>query len=607
MPNSLDEMIEHVDAMLAEFDVAEEARCRQIAAVAPVHAAGAVNLVDYVTLRRHDLRHLQSALMDVGATAMSTPEANVRAKLTAARAVLTALRGDGPPVNLAAVELAFEQGYQLLDARARELFGDPRPGRRTRIMVTLPSEAADDVGLVERLVAAGMDVARINCAHDDEDVWERMARNVRKAAAAAGRRVLISMDIAGPKIRTGPIEPGPAVARARIRRDDIGRVISTAQLHLVAAGAPLPVVVREERGSRAAVTARCDLAWLRRRRIGDVLRLRDSTRRTREFTVTQVIGDAIVAEGQRGAFVREGAMLVCNGDVTRLTGIPRIEQTIRLAVGDRLLLTSDPSPVAPPEPGAMAVISCTLPEAVSALQPGDPVLFDDGVITAVVESVAPKAATLRVTRASAGGKRLSAGKGINMPRTPLPVPVLSEQDLANLPFVVAQADLVAFSFVRRASDVADVLSALHEVGADDIGIIVKVESAEGFRQLPSILLEGMRWPRLGVMIARGDLAVEMGFEQLPDVQKQMLRACEAAHVPAIWATQVLDLMARTGLPSRAEATDAAAAQRAECVMLNKGPFVAEAIEALDQIHAQMDAVQLKGRTLMPHLHSWDDQ
>nr|WP_260415178.1 pyruvate kinase [Actinoplanes digitatis] len=83
--------------------------------------------------------------------------------------------------------------------------------------------------------------------------------------------------------------------------------------------------------------------------------------------------------------------------------------------------------------------------------------------------------------------------------------------------------------------------------------------------------------------------------------------CEAAHVPVIWATQVLETLAKTGQPSRAEITDAAAGERAECVMLNKGPYIVEAIRTLDDILARMDEVQTKSRTLMRHIHSWDAQ
>jgi pyruvate kinase len=151
------------------------------------------------------------------------------------------------------------------------------------------------------------------------------------------------------------------------------------------------------------------------------------------------------------------------------------------------------------------------------------------------------------------------------------------------------------SFVRTAADVEHVLDRLHSTGpaADDLALILKIETRQGFENLPSILLTAMRHPRLAVMIARGDLAVEVGFERLSEVPRQILALCEAAHIPAIWATQVLETLAKTGQPSRAEITDAAAAQRAECVMLNKGPHILDAIRALDEILARMGEVQRK--------------
>ena len=124
--------------------------------------------------------------------------------------------------------------------------------------------------------------------------------------------------------------------------------------------------------------------------------------------------------------------------------------------------------------------------------------------------------------------------------------------------------------------------------------------------MPDLLLAGMRSPRLGVMIARGDLAVEMGWERLAEVQEEILWLAEAAHVPVIWATQVLETLAKRGLPSRAEITDAAMGERAECVMLNKGPHILEAIEALRDILGRMQAHQHKKRSMMRRLHWWPD-
>ena len=106
------------------------------------------------------------------------------------------------------------------------------------------------------------------------------------------------------------------------------------------------------------------------------------------------------------------------------------------------------------------------------------------------------------------------------------------------------------------------------------------------------------------MIARGDLAVEVGYERMAEIQEEILWLCEAAHVPAIWATQVLEQFVKAGIPSRAEMTDAAMSERAECVMLNKGPFVAQAITILDDVLTRMQAHQSKKTPQLRALHSW---
>ena len=132
-------------------------------------------------------------------------------------------------------------------------------------------------------------------------------------------------------------------------------------------------------------------------------------------------------------------------------------------------------------------------------------------------------------------------------------------------------------------------------------VVLKIETKRGFENLPAMLLEAMKAPRCGVMIARGDLAVECGFERLAEVQEEILWFCEAAHVPVIWATQVLESLAKAGQPSRAEITDAAMSHRAECVMLNKGPYVTEAVHMLDDILRRMHGHQTKKRPQLREL------
>jgi pyruvate kinase len=200
---------------------------------------------------------------------------------------------------------------------------------------------------------------------------------------------------------------------------------------------------------------------------------------------------------------------------------------------------------------------------------------------------------LRVTSAARTGDKLRPDKGINFPDSTLRLPALTDKDITDLDFVVQHADLVGLSFVKRPDDVCALQAQLARRGAEQLGIVLKIETRVGFEQLPNLLLAAMSGPRVGVMIARGDLAVECGWERLAEAQEEILWVCEAAHIPVIWATQVLEGLAKKGVPSRAEITDAAMGERAECVMLNKGPHLATAVRVLDDILRRMEAHQSK--------------
>ena len=128
---------------------------------------------------------------------------------------------------------------------------------------------------------------------------------------------------------------------------------------------------------------------------------------------------------------------------------------------------------------------------------------------------------------------------------------------------------------------------------NDLGLIIKIETKKGYKNLPRLLLTAMRSYPIAVMIARGDLAIEAGWERLAELQEEILWLCEAAQIPVIWATQVLECTTKTGRPSRAEISDAALSQRADCVMLNKGPHIIAAIKMLDNILRRMQRHQYK--------------
>ena len=283
------------------------------------------------------------------------------------------------------------------------------------------------------------------------------------------------------------------------------------------------------------------------------------------------------------------------------------ERPIVLHVGDRLLIDRSLKPGRPATHDGRgrvltpAVIGCTLPEVFEDVRSGDSICFDDGKIAGVIENIEAARATVKIQRARACGEKLRGDKGINLPDSVLRLSSLTAKDIETLEFVVQHADMVSLSFANSAADVELLQQHLKRLDGEKLGLILKIETRRGFENLPEMLFAALRSTRCGVMIARGDLAVECGFERLAEVQEEILWMCEAAHVPVIWATQVLESLAKEGFPSRAEITDAAMSERAECVMLNKGPHIQEAVGLLDDILQRMQTHLTKKRSMLRDL------
>jgi len=251
---------------------------------------------------------------------------------------------------------------------------------------------------------------------------------------------------------------------------------------------------------------------------------------------------------------------------------------------------------------AAAHVPCTLPEVFGQVKPGERIWFDDGKIGGVIRRVRNDHLEVEVVQCGPKGSTLRSDKGINVPDSDLRLPALTPKDVDDLGFVVAHADLVGLSFVQRTTDVEDLRNRLRSADADRIGIILKIETRRAFEHLSDLALAALQHPLSGIMIARGDLAVECGYERLAEVQEEILWISEAAHLPVIWATQVLESLAKTGQPSRAEITDAAMGERAECVMLNKGPHILRAVQVLDDILRRMQFHQVKKTAMLRKLH-----
>ncbi len=572
------------------------------------HASSAVNLAHYLAMRRFDLRSLQERLSGIGVSSLGRSEAHVLASVDKVLGILHRLAGRSWTPLTPEEPVGYQRARAMAERHAEALFGPAPPGRRVPIMVTLPTEAAHDEALVGALVKAGMDIARINCAHDSRAEWVAMARHVRHAARAAGRSVRVVMDLGGPKLRTGPVADGPAVVKLKPQRDAFGRVTEPARLGLRPMGSPVPI-------EGASLCLGVDSAWLDRIRVGDRIELKDARSSRRRFIVAErkTAGGIVVTCDRTAYLTPETRLQLHRTDgvhlETRLGDVPAAPGQLHLRRGDVLHLTHrglghDAIADASGRRTRPAALSCTLPDALRWVCKGDRVWFDDGRIGGKVLRTKPTRVEVEITHARAGGERLAGDKGINLPDTRLDLPALTARDLQDLEVVAQTADLVGLSFAQSAADVRTLRQRLAALGASRLGLVLKIETRRGFEKLPEILLAAMACPAAGVMIARGDLAVECGYERMAEVQEEILWACEAAHMPVVWATQVLETLAKTGLPSRAEITDAAMSERAECVMLNKGPHILDAIRTLDDILRRMLAHQSKKRPLLRALKAW---
>ncbi|XXY13641.1 pyruvate kinase [Sorangium sp. So ce216] len=487
-------VVEHalaaVEALRGSAVEHEEHHRELVEAVHPAHRAGATNLLHYLAVRQRDIRDLQRQLASLGLSSLGRLERCALASLDAVLVALDALAGRPAARPDGACPTTFDSGESLLEEHARALLGEGRPGRQTRVMVTLPADARKRD--LKRLLEAGMDVARINCSKGDAGEWSELIARLRRAGEETGFACKVLCDIAGPNPRVSKVDG------------------DSARVTLPASGAQpgfwLCKEVKDAKRARASVD---------------------------------------------GAGAEE----------------------------------------------ALAV-SCTIPEVVDHLRPGHRVFYDDGRLGGTVKLAAEGAALVAVDFARQGSVKLKPGKGLNFPDTELGIPPLAPKDLEDLDFIARHADMVGLSFVRSPSDVERFQAELAAREAAHLGLVLKIETTPAFSQFPRLLLTAMRSENVGVMLARGDMAVEMGFVRLAEVQEELLWLCEAALVPAIWATQVLESLNKTGVPTRGEVTDAAMSSRAECVMLNQGENIVATVDFVVDVLQRMHEHQDKKRALM---------
>ena len=570
------------------------------------HQSSARNLLHYLALRQVDMRQLQQDLAAIGLSSLGRAESHALSALNKVGIALYRLAQlPVPDALLTEMQVNATTGPMLLNNCSDTLLGIAAGKRTVRIMVTMSSEAATNPALICDLLEAGMDVMRINCAHDGPQAWEAMIANLRTAERHLGRSCKVHADLAGPKLRTGAIPPLTHLVKARPQRNLRGQVLQPASVRFVAkavapntTNGPLAVPVPDK--------------MIQRAQIDDVLEMKDARGKWRRFTITEMQEDACVAATEQTAYIETGSRvnlkrgkhILAKGEVGLL---PELIEPILLQVGDTLIVTKEDSPGAPAQRDDAgnvtqpAQIPCTLPEVFAAVEVGQAIWFDDGKIGGSVVANDGERITVSITFTGGAVAKLAPEKGINLPDTTIKVSALTAKDLIDLAFMVEWADIIGLSFVRTPADVQQLERELDRLNAKQKSIVLKIETGQAFDNLPRLLLSCLHLSSVGIMVARGDLAVEVGFERMAEVQEEILWLCEAAHMPVIWATQVLESMAQRGAPSRAEVSDAAMSERAECVMLNKGPFIVETVRFLSGVLERMTAHQSKKSSMLRRL------
>jgi pyruvate kinase len=601
-------LVQQLDSLRSEMLSQPEINAELLAGLPDEAQQSAVNMLHYLALRSRDLRTQQEQLVRLGLSSLGRLEAHVLPTVEAVLHNLRYLLGEQPEgADPAEFYAACDTCADRLQRNTVALLG-PHPGaRRVYIMVTMPTEAAHDYLVVHGLLDSGMDCMRINCAQNDPETWGRMIRNLRYAERTTGRDCRVLMDLGGPKLRTGPMKQIPGVIKVRPVRAREGKVLRPARVWLcassMAAGEPIS----------ADASLVVDAGWLGHLKPGDRIGFKDARGSNRTWRVRDVGTDGCWAEARKTAYIMNGVELIlANAGEDRdartvIDKLPAQDGVIELRNGDTLFLNCSRKPGRPTlrdKDGSLlnpGIVSLPIPEIYRDCCPGESVFFDDGRVAGMIEAVNADQLRVRITHTRNPVERLGSDKGINFPDTNLDLPALSSKDLEDLDFAARHADMVGLSFTNGPADVHRLREELCARGGEHVSVVAKIETKRGFNNLPGIVMEALKFPACGVMIARGDLAVETGFERMAEVQEEILWVCESAHVPVIWATQVLEALTKRGHATRAEITDAAMGQAAECVMLNKGPHMSRAVRVLDNILQRMQGHHAKKRSMLRKL------
>jgi len=580
----------NLTALLDKLTEAPHRYSGRLTSVSPSKAISAVNFLHYLTLRQADSRELQQQLHAQGFSSLGGCEVAVESAVFSVTKVLSAITGHSFQ-HEPSESLNEEKGESLLKSHYQELFGQPKqvtPG----IIVTMPSNAATHPTFVRSCLEQGMTCMRVNCSHDNPSIWKAIIDKLSAEKERLGVQCNVLMDLPGPKLRTGTLSTD--VIKIKPLRNRHGEVTTLGRLILTSANhcsqEPSAIFHQE---------------FIQQLELGDKIVLKDARDARRTLTITDKTSAGWVGETAKTIYLSSTTELRVGrtGECIKAYSIDHPKKALFLTQGVHFFLTaSAPTKYSMEIEGIEApAISCDCAELFPLVNEGEPIFFDDGKIEGVIKRAASSHLLIEVLRTPLKGGRLGQEKGINLPKSELHLSPLGSHDLELLSFVAKHADIVGYSFVQSAESIRYLQQLFKDRGAPNMGLLLKVETVKAFEQLPNMILESFSFQSAGIMIARGDLAVECGFSRLAEVQEEILWLAQAAHMPVVWATQVLESLAKQGQPTRAEVTDAAMGGRADAVMLNKGPYILEAIETLQTIHAKMATHQRKKFAMLREL------
>jgi pyruvate kinase len=518
----LQEINTQIDLILDKISEYETRYQEQINNVHPKYVRSAKNLIHYLALRSFDNVLIEEKISNLELPSTTNNEGSILNGLISFKTILNTLLKKEE--KLPEPFINNKEAKNLLKKNTKALFGKSHKKRRTRIMVTQPTLAAEEKDFAKSLIKKGMNAARINCAHDDENVWKTIIEHIK----SSNLDCKIMMDLGGPKLRTGKMKPGPKVVHIKPHRNNLGQVVNPALVWL----APFGILPPNHKTADFIIPV--NKKWLKKTKKGSYIIFKDARDKKCKLVIEETDGIGRWALCSDSAFVTSDTLLnvflekKSKSEIQSVQEILPLEEVIYLFEGDLLRLDKTPTlgePAKLDENGKVteiAHISCSLPEVFSSINIKEKVFFDDGKIEGVIKEKHSDYLLIEIISTKKNGGKLKAEKGINFPNSILNVSGLTEKDKQDLKFVTKHADAVNFSFVNNKQDVEDLLNEMKQLEAT-LGIILKIETQEAYKNLPSIILKAMENYPIGVMIARGDLAIETGWDNFAIIQEEILR------------------------------------------------------------------------------------